>query len=374
MADQMRKIVAELPDLTDVSGVCAVMDERVAQGDAAFVADLGIALARTYGTSGQPWQCRSALDHAMRLLAVSAGHENVTQALRLFSSAGISSRKLDRHAASLLASSHEAADLAEAFTGHASEELRACLVHELVLRGVAAGEAPGIAAWATSPHWRYHPLAWMPLTLSGMEEGADLPSYSAYGSGHAMPYGPSQSRELARTADAAVPSAQETTTEADVRAIGMAVANWTEESNGRVEARVFQFAAHLNAETVPGVIPTLGLECLGGAGRKTRLSVVSCPPAQAWRVLFAAASTGGAYGSGSYGAYGRLAAWKSVAALTGCPEGSSAAEVEARVMACEWYAFDADTKWFEQVAWDIGLATLSPDGRRLAVLAATDTD
>jgi Family of unknown function (DUF6183) len=28
---------------------------------------------------------------------------------------------------------------------------------------------------------------------------------------------------------------------------------------------------------------------------------------QAWRVVFAAASTGGAYNSGLYGAYGRLA-------------------------------------------------------------------
>lgn len=41
---------------------------------------------------------------------------------------------------------------------------------------------------------------------------------------------------------------------------------------------------------------------------------------------------------------------------------------------CVWYGFGADTKWFEQVAWDIGLAALSPGRQRLAVLAATDTD
>ncbi|WP_405826545.1 DUF6183 family protein [Streptomyces sp. NBC_01390] len=38
-----------------------------------------------------------------------------------------------------------------------------------------------------------------------------------------------------------------------------------------------------------------------------RSSVVALPLARAWRVLFAAASTGGAYNSGAYGAYGRLA-------------------------------------------------------------------
>ncbi|WP_274564734.1 DUF6183 family protein [Streptomyces spiramyceticus] len=46
-------------------------------------------------------------------------------------------------------------------------------------------------------------------------------------------------------------------------------------------------------------------------------------------MLFAAASTGGAYNSGGYGAYGRLAAWQSLAGLSGAAEGASAAEVEA---------------------------------------------
>ena len=274
----------------------------------------------------------------------------------------------------MLASSHEAADLAAAFTGRASEELRACLVHELVLRGVVVGEAPGIAGWATSPHWGHHPLGWLPLTLSGMEESADLPSYSIRGSSHSMPYGPSESRELAVHAGARVPTAEETTTPAAATAMGTAVANWAEESNGRIEARVFDLAEPLDAESVPTALLTLGLECLHGAGKKTALSVAARPPAQAWQVLFAAASTGGAYNSGSYGAYGRLAAWQSLAALAGSPEGASATEVEAHVLDCVWHGFGADTKWFEQVAWDIGLAVLSRGRRRLAVLAATDTD
>ncbi|MFF4041263.1 DUF6183 family protein [Streptomyces sp. NPDC001816] len=374
MADQIQKIVTGLPDLNDVTGVWAVADGRAAQGDAAFAADLGIALARTYGTGGQMWQYRSVFDHLLRLLATTAGPENVTQALRLISSDEVTSRKLDRYTASLLASTHEATDLAAAFTGRASEELRACLVHELVLRGVFVEDTPGIAGWATSPHWSHHPLGWLPLTLSGVEGNADLPSYSIRGSSHSMPYGPSESRELAVTADARVPSAEETTTQAAAKAMGRAVASWAEESNGRIEARVFGLAEPLDAESVPTALLTLGLECLHGAGKETPLSVAVRPPAQAWRVLFAAASTGGAYNSGSYGAYGRLAAWRSLAALAGSPEGSTVAEVEAHVLDCIWHGFGADTKWFEQVAWDIGLAALSSGRRRLAVLAATDTD
>jgi hypothetical protein len=374
VTDQIQKIVTELPDLKDVTGVWAVADGRVAQGDAAFAADLGIALARTYGSSGQTWQYRSVFDHLLRLLATTAGPENVAQALRLVSSIEVGTRKRDRYTASLLASSHEGADLAAAFTGHASEELRVCLVHELVLRGVVVEETPGIAGWATSPHWSHHPLGWLPLTLSKMEGSADLPRYSVRGSSHSMPYGPSEGRELAVIAGARVPSAEETTTQATATAMAKAVANWAEESNGRIEARVFKHSKPLDASSVPAALLPLGLECLHGVGKKAVMSVSVRPPAQAWRVLFAAASSGGAYNSGSYGAYGRLAAWQSLAALAGCPEGATANEVEARIEDCIWHGFDADTKWFEQVAWDIGLAALAPDRRRLAVLAATDTD
>ena len=150
------------------------------------------------------------------------------------------------------------------------------------------------------------------------EESADLPSYSIRGGSHSMPYAPSESHELAVDAGAHVPAAEETTTPAIATAMGTAVANWADESNGRIEARVFGLTEPLDAESVPTALLTLGLECLHGAGKKkTALSVAVRSPAQAWRVLFAAASTGGAYNSGSYGAYGRLAAWQSLAALAG---------------------------------------------------------
>jgi hypothetical protein len=58
----------------------------------------------------------------------------------------------------------------------------------------------------------------------------------------------------------------------------------------------------------------------------------------------------------------------------GAADGVGADQVEAQVRDCFWYTFDAYSKWFERVAWDIGLVAVAPDRRRLAVLAATDTD
>ncbi|WP_319595423.1 DUF6183 family protein [Streptomyces sp. ID05-04B] len=375
VADRIEKIVTKLPGLKSVTDLWKVADRSLAEGDAAFLADLGIALAGTYGSDPRPiWQYRSVFDHLLRLLATTPGPGNVAQALRLVSSVEAADRKLDRYAASLLASSHPAEELAAAFTGNASEELRACLVHELVLRGVAVAETPGIAGWATSPHWKHHPLGWLPLALSDVEGQPDLPSYSTRGSSHSMPYGPSENGRVAVERGAHVPPVEETTTPAVAKGISAAVANWAEDSNGRVEARVFALAASLDIESVPSALLALGLECLKDSGRKTAFSVVVCPPDQAWRVLFAAASSGGAYNSGARGAYGRLAAWQSLACLAGATEGVPAEVVEARVRECAWYGFDVDTKWFERVAWDIGLASVSLDGRRLAVLAATDTD
>jgi Family of unknown function (DUF6183) len=152
------------------------------------------------------------------------------------------------------------------------------------------------------------------------------------------------------------------------------VANWAEESNGRVEARVFGLTEPLDADAVPSALRSVGLECLDGIGSKTRFSVSPCPPSWAWKLLFAAASLGGAYSHGSYGAYGRLAAWQSLTSLSGAVRGADAGEVSTQVHDCTWYTFAADTAWFNGVVWDIGLAALAPDRRRLAVLAATDTD
>lgn len=96
--------------------------------------------------------------------------------------------------------------------------------------------------------------------------------------------------------------------------------------------------------------------------------------AEAWRALFAASSLGGVCNTGAHGAYGRLAAWHSMAGIVGLEETASAADVEARVLEWSWYRFDPETVWFEGVDWDLAIVAVSPDRTRLTVLAATDTD
>lgn len=97
-------------------------------------------------------------------------------------------------------------------------------------------------------------------------------------------------------------------------------------------------------------------------------------PDRVWKQLFSAAEAGGAYNAGVAGAHGRLAAWRSMAALADAHLDASAGEVERRTRDCAWYGFETDVGWFQQVAWDVGVAAVGPDGRRLAILAATDTD
>lgn len=380
MSDRIQKIVTRLPDLKSVTQVWNMAERRLDQGDAAFVADLGMALADRYGSSAaQVWQYRSVFDRVLRLLTTTAGQEHVEQALRLVAAASPGNRKLVRYAASLLADGQTAKDLAVAFVGGssraaASEELRACLVHELVLRGMTIAESPAIEAWATSPHWRHHPLAWLPLELSVIEEAPPLPSYSVGGASYPMPYGPQDGPGVALGSDTPLPQVTETTTEEFSEAATAVVANWAEESNGRSETGTYELAEPVEAEILPRLMTALGLECLSGVGPRKRFALSACRPEHAWRMLFAAASTGGAYNNGVYGAYGRLAAWRSLTALSGLSMTAPVGEVEQNIQECDWYSFGAATKWFECVAWDIGLMSVAPGARRIAVLAATDTD
>lgn len=377
MPDQIREIVDSLPNVKDLRKVWKVVDGRMAAGDASFIGDLGVALAARFGEGDRAdavWQYRGVYEHLLRLLALEAGPENLTQVLRLVSAdPSAPQRKRERYVASLLAAGQRPEDIAAlAFggggsTAGATDELRACLVHELVLRDVAVRELPRVAQWTALPHWHHHPLAWLPLNLAEFEQSGDLPSSLVRGGSGGL----------------SAPESTEVTTDEASASISAAVQNWNEASNGQYEARVFEFTKPVEPVAVPAALLASGLECLAERQRNDGFSVSACRPATAWRMLFAAASTGGAYNHGCYGAYGRLYAWRSLAGLAGltgpaglgdAADGASAAEVVERVSQCSWYEFDADSPWFYQVAWDVGLAAVDPDRLRLAVLASTDTD
>ncbi|MFI6774440.1 DUF6183 family protein [Nocardia sp. NPDC050412] len=379
MDAEIARIVRTLPKLSNISEVREVAEQRLADGDGEFLVELGVAIAEAYATETDPmWQYTGVFDHLLRMLIMTPGPNHVTGALRIIAASRPSKRRA-RYLASLLASSLSTEDAVAAFAeagvaGAISEELRACLLHEIVLRGVVVSEHPRVAAWASSPQWSYHPLRWLPLSLTSLEEGFGLPQYGINCSSNPLPYDPSSGANITHRHGRFVPSARETTTPARAAAITTAVANWASESNGRSEVRTFDLDTPPDTDAIVALLATLDLDCLRGRRPTSSLSVESCLVDRVWSVLFSAASSGGAYNRGVYGAYGRLAAWQSLAALSGADELESAATVERQAISCEWYRFEADTRWFERVAWDIAFVALAPGRTSLSVLAATDTD
>ncbi|MFI7679633.1 DUF6183 family protein [Actinophytocola sp. NPDC049390] len=265
-------------------------------------------------------------DRVEQLLAGTPGADRAAAVVRL---ARALPPKRVRRTAALLAAGQPARAL---LAMDLPLELGACVVHELVLRG-----EPVPAGWRS--RLAGHPLGALPLEPLPGERAAP------------------RARTALITAAGVVPSATRRTTPGDATA---AVTTWLTESNGRAEAAVFTLGAPLAAADV-GIrtVESLGLECLAGNGLALRAATLS----GVVPLLFGAAANGGAYDHGQGGAYGRLAAWRSVKALAdGVAEG------------CAWWTFDAANDWFRRREWDLGVLCLRAGGRGLAVLAATDED
>ena len=313
-------MLSELRGRADPRPCYAELDRWSSAGEVAWLEELGHTLL---AEPGHPVH-ESVFWHVQRLLAATPSPARAAAVVRL--SAALPPRQIRRTAELLAAGQDPAALLALDLP----LELGACLVHELVLRGVAVPD-----------EWRSrltgHPLGALPLQL--------LPAETA-----------TATRSELITAAGVVPSATREDTPADITA---AVTTWLTESNGRAEAAVFTVAPLAAQDVGIRTVESLGLDCVAGNGLALRASTLS----EVVRVLFDAAARGGAYEGGQGGAYGRLAAWRSAKALAG-----------GAVEGCAWWLFDAANDWFRRIAWDLGVLCLRPGGRSLAVLAATDTD
>ncbi|HEY8078439.1 MAG TPA: DUF6183 family protein, partial [Labilithrix sp.] len=73
------------------------------------------------------------------------------------------------------------------------------------------------------------------------------------------------------------------------------------------------------------------------------------------------------------GAYGRRAAWTTLAGLAGAPAGAPVEKIDELAEGCTFLSYDG-TDWFDGVAWDVGLVALRADGATVAAVAATDSD
>lgn len=356
----MERILRGLAADRDLTKRYRRVKRAAADGRSAELYELGLRLA---AHSVDAWQFDHMLDFLRRELATTPAGDNAATAVKLLYATNTDPRTLRSMAAWLAAAQPLEALLpllvVEEEDG-AAAELSACLTHELVIRHPRIGEADEARERARRMAAAGHPLAALPLHLLEIEQDLLL-------DGVAPPFGPSSDRTPRRRT--AAPRAEEVTTPADAELIASAVANWANESNGCFEARVFDLPEPATPDAE--LLDALGLQALEGDGE---ISVRQAAPATVMRVLFAAASTGGAYGGGRGGAYGRLLAWRSLAGLTGAAAADEVDRVAVRADECTWVLFDAGTQWFFEVAWDLGVATLRPGGRTVAVLAATDTD
>ncbi|MFF2149037.1 DUF6183 family protein [Kitasatospora sp. NPDC058190] len=369
MAKTIEQLVAGLAGSYEVGEVCRLLDAHLAGGDTAYLAEFGAALNARFGSGRAGAEHQYLFDRILWDVVTRPGRVHVERALGLGLATRSRSGRPVRRAAAVLAEHQRPSALAGVFEAApddatAPEELRACLLHELVLRGAPVAKLPEARAWAeASPSWAEHPLAWLPWALDPLEGTPGLPHYRRGGVSHGRPYGLPQGAPLNGCAGVPVEVGEE-----EPR-LTAAVERWARRYNGRVEAAVFDADGPVAPEALPGTLAALPLDCVEDP------VVVPTTAAEAWRRLFAAASTGGGGEDGWwYGAYGRLAAWRSLAALAGAGPDASAAEVARRAADCAWYGFTAGGEWFNGDDMDLGFAVLDAGRRRLAVLAATDYD
>ncbi|MFE7142716.1 DUF6183 family protein [Streptomyces sp. NPDC057644] len=353
-------------------------EQRAAQGDSRQVADLAVELThRIEAAAEQTRDHEHQLAHLVRVLAITPGHDSLTQLLRLFTrSQGPGVGLAPRFVASLLAEHREAADLvgplSERDPKGRLDELRICLLHELILRGVDVDAFPKTIDW-TRVKYGDHPLVWLPRRRSPLETRVVFPSRAINSSAH--PGGSVLPKE--GRLDPPTPRTQERSALVDTATLDlhqMIVSAPEAGGWGHSEAWVFRADEEVEPDRVPALLPTLPMGCVEGLGATSRFEIARRPADEIWSLLFATASIGIGH-DGAHGAFGRLWAWKSLAALSDAPADASAEEVEHHVQQTTWFHFESDAEWFcNEIFADYGIAALSPDRRRIAVLAATATD
>jgi len=246
----------------------------------------------------------------------------------------------------------------------------------VVLRGTSLAEDPRAKRFVDVLRKAGHPLAVMPLALSTTEREVPsyMPLYGDKGLGRAietLASGPMSARTIPPPADGSVVRATRVDDPEIALRMSAAVRPWGEGKSGKIEAKVFSLSPAVDRNSVGSwLLRALPLEATTATAR---LDCTRTGPEGVFGPLFSAASNGGAYSSGLGGAYGRLAAWTSLGALVGLSSSDPAA-IDAIAAKATFLGFRAPGPWFYDVAWDLGALALRPDGKTVAVLAATDTE
>ncbi|MBT2458327.1 DUF6183 family protein [Streptomyces sp. ISL-86] len=390
MSKDITRTVAALHEANDadVFALRAKIDLRVSDGEFDWVGDLGVGVAsRAAAGKDLLGHYGTVLDHIIGALVAHPGLESLRTLLRVPASPhleGPERTRAERRLAALVAHGHRIEDIARSvFTRNSesvhSREFSACLLHELVLDSVQVEEHPALRSFAGTLVAGGHPLALLPLSLLPEEGGLRRPASAADDWTWTVPPTPLVSfdaPELQTTPSMRQRMAGIDMTEISVPAsaelMGAAVQHWCTQSNGKVAAQEFWSPDPVTSEDFPAAFKLLPLIPWPADQAPARL--YPSTPDSVLRVLLTAAVRGPAYGSGLYGAYGRLAAWRSLGGLTGAAADAPITHTAELVRQTRWFRVDTASMWFYEVAWDLAIAALRPGGQEIAVLAATDTD
>ncbi len=391
MANEIDAVVQSLksPPDGDVNHAYAIVDRWNREGRTADLLALSAAVEAgcdVEGAARVPFE--AVADHVEEVLALTAGSDHIDALFTLLGRVRLKSvqraRPLDlrvRSFASRLGHGQTKDALLAAITRSSDKsehtEVLACWMHETVLRGTSLDREEAALRYQAQLAEREHPLGHLPLSLLAAESEAPtyMPMYGANAISNAvqrLESGASSTRTMPPPGDQPPPNAALAVDAAVEQRLLDAVAPWTSGSNGNAEAKVFTLTPALRG-VAPGrwLLRALPLACLEGSAA---LRTERTGPEAVWGALFAAAANGGAYSSGLGGAYGRRAAWTSLAALVAAAPEAPPAAVDTLASNCMFLMFGAAGGWWHDVAWDIGALAVRPDGASLAVLAATDTD
>ena len=355
------QIKAGKPDtLVELMGVAI---EKICRGDSKELA--AVPLAWELSESERNLTC--ILEIIKRRLAGAPGEANVVALLRLMAipeleRAHKSRVKLEREPA--LAGYLCKAQPKELYyrlcvSGTAQDEMMACWTQELVIRGEALDESKSIQLFWEALRHKNHPLSRLPLKLLEIEHRFPLGQFQGVSDDKWIGVG--NARWSVATRKEIPPPVK----------LNAAVQGWIEQSNGKVEARTFQFdGLDITDDNIGLLLRQLDLECL----RSDKARVVRLESDEVMQVLLHAAIRGGAYGGDKGAGYGRLAAFHSLASLSGSEPDWSINAIAEAATSCPWYATNIDSSFFYCVAWDFGLIAVNQSQRRICILAATDAD
>lgn len=398
MATEIDGIVSSLRGAKDVTQAYATVDRWNRAGKTRDLLDLSAAIEKgSEGQGADRFPYEAVADHVEEVLALTPGADHVDALFELLARERVRSvqrprtRELRVRAVASRLGYGQSKDALLAAIRRAGEkkeheEVLACWMHETVMRGTSLDREEPAMALLERLAKKGHVLGGMPLTLLASESEAPtyVPMYGANAISKAvqrLEQGPTSNRTMPPPNDDDPPRATRVEDTKIEERLREAVLPWTNGSNGVAEAKVFQLASPITTPPGRWLLRALPLECLSGesgrspaSGTSSGLHAERVGPESVWGALFSAASNGGAYSSGLGGAYGRRAAWTTLAALVDAPADATPAQVDERARKASFLLFRAEGGWFNDIAWDIGTLAVREGGKSVAVLAATDTD